>query len=111
VGDRWAGAAGVRAAAAALPARPGPLACEQLKDGASARPLAMLALVAVAVVDLAMLPYLAAVALLSAVDLGQVARAGATPRSSSACSAEADQRGRATSTWVGRPWTRRGDLA
>lgn len=49
---------------------------QQLQASASLRPLVMLALVAVAVEALSMLPYLAAVALLSAADLPGAAQAG-----------------------------------
>lgn len=49
---------------------------EQLRDGASMRPLVMLALIAVGLEALTMLPYLGAVALLSAAELPGPAVAG-----------------------------------
>ena len=49
---------------------------EQLREGASVRPLLMLALVAVALEALTMLPYIGAVALLAAADLSGPVTAG-----------------------------------
>ena len=60
------------------PGRPGRLARwrdEQFRDGASTRPLVLLALVAVGVEAATMLPYLAAVALIASADLSSGATA------------------------------------